>query len=140
MDSWRPGEGTEPLHSTGGRRPRFDTNLKRSRHVSRVALSQRFPRRSWGSYLEPKGTPLITRHINAAIAAVHLRLLAIASGERQRGQGTVEYIGMVVMVTLLVAAVAAAAKGWGPDIGSSLKKLLTGAIKKVSGGLGSGAS
>lgn len=80
------------------------------------------------------------RPINAAIAAIHLRVLALANGERQRGQGTVEYIGMVVMVTLLVAAVAAAAKGWGPDIGGSLKKLLSGAIKKVSGGLGSGAS
>ena len=53
--------------------------------------------------------------------------------DRQRGQGTVEYIGMVVMVTLLVAAVAAAAKGWAPDIGGALKKALTGAIKKLSG-------
>jgi hypothetical protein len=84
---------------------------------------------------------VIVRHINAAIAAIHLRALALTNGEgRRAGQGTVEYIGMVVMVTLLVAAVAAAAKGWGPDIGSSLKKLLLGAIKKVSGGLGSGAS
>lgn len=53
--------------------------------------------------------------------------------DRERGQGTVEYIGMVVMVTLLVAAVAAAAKGWAPDIGGALKKALTNAIKKLSG-------
>ena len=31
----------------------------------------------------------------------------------RRGQGTVEYV-VVVMVTLLIAAVAVAAKGWGP--------------------------
>jgi hypothetical protein len=55
---------------------------------------------------------------------------------RQRGQGTVEYVGMVVMVTLLVAAVAVAAKGWAPDIGSALKKALTSAIKKLTDGFG----
>jgi hypothetical protein len=73
--------------------------------------------------------------MNALAAAIHLRALELAGGERQRGQGTVEYIGMVVMVTLLGAGCAAAAKGWAPDIGGSLKKMLIGAIKKVSGGL-----
>jgi hypothetical protein len=49
----------------------------------------------------------------------------------RRGQGTVEYVGMVVMVTLLIAAVALAAKGWAPDIGDALKKALGTAIKKL---------
>ena len=53
-----------------------------------------------------------------------------------RGQGTVEYVGMVVMVTLLVAAVAVAAKGWAPDIGNALKKALTGAVKHLTDGFG----
>lgn len=53
-----------------------------------------------------------------------------------RGQGTVEYVGMVVMVTLLVAAVAVAAKGWAPDVGNSLKKALTGAVKHLTDGFG----
>ena len=56
--------------------------------------------------------------------------------ESQRGQGTVEYVGMVVMVTLLVAAVAVAAKGWAPDVGGALKKALTNAIKKLTDGFG----
>jgi hypothetical protein len=43
---------------------------------------------------------------------------------------------MVVMVTLLVAAVAVAAKGWAPDIGSALKKALTSAVKKLTDGFG----
>jgi hypothetical protein len=53
----------------------------------------------------------------------------------RRGQGTVEYVGVVVMVTLLVAAVAVAAKGWAPAVGDGLKKAIGDAIKKASGGL-----
>jgi hypothetical protein len=53
---------------------------------------------------------------------------------RQRGQGTVEYVGMVVMVTLLVAAVAVAAKGWAPDVGGGLKRALVNAMKKLTDG------
>lgn len=64
---------------------------------------------------------------------VRLRTCGVRGEDPQRGQGTVEYIGMVVMVTLLVAAVAAAAKGWAPDIGGALKKALTSAIKRLSG-------
>lgn len=52
--------------------------------------------------------------------------------ERQ-GQGTVEYVGVVVMVTLLIAGVAAASKGWAPDVGSGLKKALTESLKKLNG-------
>lgn len=55
--------------------------------------------------------------------------------ERQRGQGTVEYVGVVVMVTLLIGAVAVAAKGWAPSVGDALKKAIGDAIKKASGGL-----
>lgn len=54
----------------------------------------------------------------------------------ERGQGTVEYVGMVVMVTLLVAAVAVAAKGWAPDVGNALKKALTGAVGHLTDGFG----
>jgi hypothetical protein len=68
---------------------------------------------------------------------LHVRALELWDRRRaQRGQGTVEYVGMVVMVTLLVAAVAAAAKGWAPDVGGALKKALTNAIKKLTDGVG----
>lgn len=50
----------------------------------------------------------------------------------QRGQGTVEYVGVVVMVTLLVAGLAVASKGWAPDVGSGLKKGLVDAIKRLN--------
>jgi hypothetical protein len=54
----------------------------------------------------------------------------------EAGQGTVEYVGVVVMVTLLIGALATAAKtGWSGDIGDALKGTLEKAIKKASGGL-----
>ena len=54
----------------------------------------------------------------------------------ERGQGTVEYVGVVVMVTLLIGALATAAKtGWSGDIGDALKGTLEKAVKKASGGL-----
>ena len=73
-----------------------------------------------------------------AIAA-WMQAAAITAVERarqdRRGQGTVEYVGVVVMVTLLIAAVAVAAKGWAPTVGDGLKKAIGDAIKKASGGL-----
>jgi hypothetical protein len=73
----------------------------------------------------------------AMLARLHAAALAAldrARGDR-RGQGTVEYVGVVVMVTLLIAAVAVAAKGWAPAVGDGLKKAIGEAIKKASGGL-----
>lgn len=49
----------------------------------------------------------------------------------QRGQGTVEYVGIVVMVALLVSAVGVVASKWGGDIGDTLKEGLVKAIKKL---------
>lgn len=70
-------------------------------------------------------------------AWVHAAALTAADRARgdRRGQGTVEYVGAVVMVTLLIAAVAVAAKGWAPAVGDGLKKAIGDAIKKASGGL-----
>jgi hypothetical protein len=50
-----------------------------------------------------------------------------------KGQGTVEYVGTVVMVTLLIAGVGAAAKGWAPDVGAELRRGLVRAIKRLTG-------
>jgi hypothetical protein len=64
--------------------------------------------------------------IHAAAASMWER------GHDQRGQGTVEYVGMVVMVTLLVAAVAGMATGWADAVGDPLRKVITDSIKRVS--------
>ncbi len=73
----------------------------------------------------------------ALAAWLHAAGLALVErcAQDRRGQGTVEYVGVVVMVTLLIAAVAAAAKGWAPAVGDGLKKAIQDAIKTVTGGL-----
>ena len=72
----------------------------------------------------------------AWLHATALGALDWARREREgRGQGTVEYVGVVVMVTLLIGAVAVAAKGWAPSLGGDLRKAISEAIKKASGGL-----
>lgn len=52
---------------------------------------------------------------------------------RQRGQGTVEYIGIVVMVALLGGAVGLVASKWGDDVGNKLKDGILKAIGKLAG-------
>jgi hypothetical protein len=70
-------------------------------------------------------------------AWLHAMAVTALGGGRagQRGQGTVEYVGVVVMVTLLIAAVAVAAKGWAPDVGKSLKAVIIDAMEKASKGV-----
>ena len=72
----------------------------------------------------------------AIVAWLHATAISLVdSRTRQLGQGTVEYVGVVVMVTLLIAAVAVASKGWAPGVGDAMKKALTAAIKKATSGL-----
>jgi hypothetical protein len=74
---------------------------------------------------------------HALLGRITARALGAWDRRRDRsGQGTVEYIGMVVMVTLLVAALAVAGKGWGLDIGNVLKKIIIDSIKRIAGGIG----
>ena len=56
--------------------------------------------------------------------------------KEQRGQGTVEYIGIVVMIALLAGGVALASKGWTGSIGKALKDGLVSAIDELVGKLG----
>jgi len=73
---------------------------------------------------------LLAAHLHAWVLDRAARL-----GDR-RGQGTVEYVGIVVTMALLLAAVATAARGWGNDIGNSLKEMMKDAIELATGRLG----
>jgi hypothetical protein len=66
----------------------------------------------------------------------HALLVSALHRARERsGQGTVEYVGTVVMVTLLIAGVGAAAKGWAPDVGAELRRGLIRAVRRLTGQL-----
>lgn len=71
--------------------------------------------------------------IKAAAWCHALVVSAAARARSSEGQGTVEYVGTVVMVTLLVAGVAAAARGWAPDVGQELRRGLLRAVKRLTG-------
>lgn len=65
---------------------------------------------------------------DAAAARMSVWLMDRAARADQRGQGTVEYVGVVVTMALLLGAVAVAARGWGNDIGNSLKEVVKDSV------------
>ncbi len=65
------------------------------------------------------------------LAARAMRMWDRALDSDQRGQGTVEYVGIVVMVALLVSAVGVVASKWGGDVGDKLKDAMLKAIKRL---------
>jgi hypothetical protein len=52
-----------------------------------------------------------------------------AAAGRERGQGTVEYVALILLVALVMAGVVAAMKGFKTDEGKELGDLVIGKIK-----------
>jgi hypothetical protein len=50
---------------------------------------------------------------------------------RERGQGTVEYVALILLVALVMAGVVAAMKGFKTDDGKELGDLIIGKIKEA---------
>ena len=72
--------------------------------------------------------------IGYAHAAVHLRLRGIrAALERERGQGTVEYVGLILLVSLLMVGMVAAMKGFNGKQGTELAEVIVDKIKEAVG-------
>lgn len=76
--------------------------------------------------------------VSSAWAAAHLQAWFIDRVSRlhregSRGQGTVEYVGIVVTMALLLGAVAASSKAWGGDVGNALKGVIKDAIDAAGG-------
>jgi hypothetical protein len=66
------------------------------------------------------------------LAQVHIQL--IRAGERLRsavGQGTVEYVALILLVALVMAGVVAAMKGFQTDEGKELGDVLIAKIKEA---------
>jgi hypothetical protein len=65
-------------------------------------------------------------------AAAHQRLRAIrALAEGERGQGTVEYVGLILLVSLLMVGMVAAMKGFNGKQGTELAEVIVEKIKQA---------
>ena len=58
----------------------------------------------------------------------HAALLTVA---RERGQGTVEYVALILLVALVMAGVVAAMKGFKTDEGQELGEVIISKIKQA---------
>ena len=60
---------------------------------------------------------------------------ALAAGRGQRGQGTVEYVGLILLIAVVLAGVVQAAQGFSDDkgIATTIGEKLKGAIDQVGG-------
>ena len=56
---------------------------------------------------------------------------ALAALRRQTGQGTVEYVALILLVALVMAGVVAAMKGFRSDEGKELGDVILGKIKEA---------
>jgi len=67
-----------------------------------------------------------------ARAAIERRVRAIqALAGGQRGQGTVEYVGLILLVSLLMVGMVAAMKGYGGKQGTELADVIVNKIKEA---------
>ena len=65
-----------------------------------------------------------------AFGYLHVAALRLAARFRERvGQGTVEYVALILLVALVMAGVIAALKGFKTDQGKSLGDAIIGKIK-----------
>jgi Flp pilus assembly pilin Flp len=65
-------------------------------------------------------------------AAAHQRLRAIrALAEGERGQGTVEYVGLILLVSLLMVGMVVAMKGFNGKQGTELADVIVDKIKSA---------
>jgi hypothetical protein len=64
--------------------------------------------------------------------AFHRRARAIVAAlEGERGQGTVEYVGLILLVSLLMVGMVAAMKGFNGKQGTELADLIVNKIKQA---------
>jgi hypothetical protein len=70
--------------------------------------------------------------IGLAHAAIERRVLAIRSlAGGERGQGTVEYVGLILLVSLLMVGMVAAMKGYSGKQGMELADVIVDKIKQA---------
>jgi Flp pilus assembly pilin Flp len=74
-------------------------------------------------------------YVHAALWRVNLavtrRVKAIHALADQRGQGTVEYVGLILLVSLLMVGMVAAMKGFNGKQGTELADVIINKIKEA---------
>jgi hypothetical protein len=68
-------------------------------------------------------------YLHAAVAERVRTIRSLAEG--QRGQGTVEYVGLILLVSLLMVGMVAAMKGFNGKQGTELAGLIVDKIKEA---------
>ena len=76
-------------------------------------------------------TPIAAVHAHAVHAAVRTRRLIEPRLRAQAGQGTVEYVALILLVALVMAGVVAAMKGFKTDQGQALGEAILAKIKEA---------
>ncbi len=64
-------------------------------------------------------------------AAIERRVMAIRALAGERGQGTVEYVGLILLVSLLMVGMVAAMKGFNGKQGTELANVIVDKIKQA---------
>ena len=67
----------------------------------------------------------------ARAVAVRRSRAIVAALEGERGQGTVEYVGLILLVSLLMVGMVAAMKGFNGKQGTELADLIVNKIKQA---------
>ena len=98
---------------------------------TRVAISSQRGLESCAAAAEDgRSQPTQEVTVYSAMGYVHASLLAaLARLRRQGGQGTVEYVALILLVALVMAGVVAAMKGFRTDQGKELGEVILGKIK-----------
>ena len=68
-------------------------------------------------------------YLHSALVARARAIRSLAEGER--GQGTVEYVGLILLVSLLMVGMVAAMKGFNGKQGTELAGLIVDKIKEA---------
>ena len=69
--------------------------------------------------------------MHAVVARAHLAASRIARLMSERGQGTVEYVGLILLVALLMVGMVAAMKGFNGKQGTELAGVIVNKIKEA---------
>ena len=78
----------------------------------------------------PKGPPVDALYLYFVKRADRIRRL-LEGGRSERGQGTVEYVGLILLVSMLMVGMVAAMKGFNGTSGTEIAEVIISKIKQA---------